>query len=151
MIKKLETTEGLQLLGNNYLGHLAFMANGTPYCLPITYFFDKESKSIISYAMEGHKLRAMRKNNRVSLAVDEIISSNHWRSILVHGIFEELHGSSAKYLLHKFSEGVKEVIAHKGESHPKFIKDFSITTDLEHIPTVYQIKIEGITGRFRDS
>lgn len=150
MIKKLETKEVLQLLRENYIGHLAFIANGGPYCLPITYFYDEESKSIISYTANGHKLRAMRKNNRVSLAVDEITSGSHWRSGLVHGVFEELHGSDAKYFLHKFSEGVKGVIANKEKSPPKYIKDFSISSDLEHIPTVYHIKIEDITGRFRD-
>ncbi|MEA1785679.1 pyridoxamine 5'-phosphate oxidase family protein [Arenibacter sp. GZD96] len=151
MIKKLEPKEALQLLADNYIGHVSFIANGSPFCLPITYFYDADSKSIISYASDGHKLRSMRKNNNVSLAVDEITSGNQWRSVLAHGVFEELHGSDAKYYLHKFSEGVKSVIAQKDNTHPKFIRDFSISTDLEHIPTVYHIKIEEITGKFRDA
>lgn len=151
MIKKLDTKQGLQLLADNYIGHVSFIANGTPYCLPITYFYDAESKCIISYATDGHKLRAMRKNKRVSLAVDEIVSGNQWRSVLVHGVFEELHGSDAKFYLHRFSEGVKSVIARKDSSHPKFIKDFSVSADLENIPTVFQIKIDDITSRYRDS
>ncbi len=151
MINNLATKEGIELLKDNYIGHLAFIANGGPYIVPITYFYDQESNSIISYSDEGHKINAMRKNNNVSLAVDEIISVNNWQSILVHGQFEELKGTDAKYLLHKFTEGVKSIILKKEKKHTKFISDFSSTSHLENIPIVYKIQIQEITGKFRAS
>lgn len=149
MIKNLETAKGIQLLKENYIGHLGFISNGGPYTVPITYFYDEESNSILSYSDEGHKISAMRKNGNVSLAVDEIISVDHWSSILAHGVFQELKGSDAKFLLHKFAEGIKGIISKKENKYPKFISDFSSATHLKNIPVVYKIQIQEITGKFR--
>lgn len=151
MTSNLATTEGIELLKDNYIGHLAFIANGEPYTVPITYFYDPESNRIISYSDVGHKINAMRKNKNVSLAVDEIISVDNWRCILVHGQFEELKGTDAKFLLHKFAEGIKSIISKKEKKYPKFISDFSNATHLEDIPIVYKIQIQEITGKFRSS
>lgn len=151
MIKKLNQKDEQQLLCNNYIGHLAFIAGGSPHVLPITYYYDRPNERIISYASEGHKIKAMRKNKLVSLAVDEIDSVNRWRSILVHGEFEEVHGIDAKYQLHQFSEGVKEVIARKEKKHLHFISEFSSKLQSVGIPIVYHIKIVDITSKFRES
>lgn len=151
MTKNLAAKEGIKLLKENYIGHLAFISNGGPYTVPITYFFDEESNSIISYSDQGHKINAMRKNNNVSLAVHEINSVDNWSSILVHGLFKELKGTDAKFLLHKFAEGIKSIISKKEKKYPKFISDFSNATHLENIPIVYKIQIQEITGKFRSS
>jgi nitroimidazol reductase NimA-like FMN-containing flavoprotein (pyridoxamine 5'-phosphate oxidase superfamily) len=149
MINNLPTIEGIKLLKDNYIGHLGFISQGGPYIVPITYFYDEESNSIISYSEEGHKISAMRQNTAVSLAVEEITSIEHWHSILAHGIFEELTGTDAKFKLHKFAEGVKGIISRKENKYPKFIRDFSSATHTEALPIVYQIKIQEITGKFR--
>lgn len=150
MIKKLEETEGTALLSRNYIGHLAFIDQSSPYIIPITYFFDKEDRCILSYSSEGHKIKAMRRNKQVSLCVDEIDSVNQWRSILVHGEFEEVDGSDAKMLLHRFSEGVKKVIAIKELRDLHFISEFSSKLESAGIPIVYRIKITEISGKFRE-
>ncbi|MGI9549832.1 MAG: pyridoxamine 5'-phosphate oxidase family protein, partial [Aurantibacter sp.] len=108
MIKDLELSKCLDLLGNNYIGRLAFISHGEPYIIPITYFHDSEEKSILSYAAKGHKIEAMRNYDSVALQVDEIKSIQEWRSVLVHGKFEELKGSTAKKYLHRFAEGVQD-------------------------------------------
>jgi nitroimidazol reductase NimA-like FMN-containing flavoprotein (pyridoxamine 5'-phosphate oxidase superfamily) len=151
MIKDLEHKEELQLLSDNYIGHLAFIASGSPHVLPITYFYDSRHRRIISYASEGHKIEAMRKNKLVALAVDEIDSVNKWQSILVHGEFAEVRGPDARFELRQFTEGVKEVIARKEKKQLQFISEFSSKLESEGSPIVYHIKITGITGKSRDS
>jgi len=151
MIKKLETKECIELLNNNYIGHLAFISHKEPYVLPITYYYNQENNTIIAYSSEGHKVEAMRKNDMVSLEVEEIKSVNNWRSVHLHGTFEELQGIDAKYLLHKFTQNVKKKITQKEGSHPKFIGEFSSKLSEQGIPIVYRININEITGKYRDA
>ncbi len=145
----LRANESMRILRHNYVGRLAFIAEGKPFTVPITYFFDPSDNSIISYSGQGHKIDAMRKNHSVSLQVDEIDSVNKWRSVLVHGVFEELKGIDARHLLHEFAEGVKSIISKNEPTMPHAIGDFSSKIHQEKIPIVYHIKILEITGKIR--
>lgn len=152
MIKDLTKEECLNILKNNYVGRLGYISKKSPYIIPITYFYyNHASNSIICYSGEGHKIEAMRKNHAVSLEVDEIKSVNSWRSILVHGKFEELHGIDAKHLLHEFTQGVVKIINQEGKVHPHFISEFSNRLHLEKVAVVYRIKILEVTGKKRES
>jgi nitroimidazol reductase NimA-like FMN-containing flavoprotein (pyridoxamine 5'-phosphate oxidase superfamily) len=150
-IKTLETQSRDALLGNNYVGRLAFIAKGEPHIIPITYFYDKENNRIISYSSEGHKVEAMRRNKQVALCVDEISSVSKWQSVLVHGEYQEVSGSDAKYVLRLFAEGVKAVIAEKENKKLQFINEFSSKLESLKSPVVYQIKITETTAKYRDS
>mgnify|MGYP001085801819 CR=1 FL=1 len=102
---------------NNHIGYLGCVYRQRPYVVPISYYFDGK-KAIIGYANEGHKIRAMRSNNAVSLQVSEIKSINHWKSMLAHGLFKELSGTDVKSRLHDFSEGIKK--AHSKKRRQRF-------------------------------
>ena len=147
--KNLKQSERERLLGNNFIGHLAFVDKGVPYTIPITYYFDHENNRIISYSSEGHKVKAMRKNPQVALCVNEIDSMSEWRSVLVHGEFEEVKGSDTRFVLHLFSEGVKRVIEEKEHKHLQFINEFSSKLSSGGVPIVYQIKITDSTSKYR--
>lgn len=149
MIKDLNTKEGLRVLQENYIGRLAFIAHGRPYVLPITYFYDEPNNAIISYTGEGHKLNSMRLSNSVSFQVDEIESANKWQSVLIHGMFEELSGSDARYQLHQFAAGVKDIIERKEKKDVQFIGEFSSKISTGEIPIVYRLKIIEMTGKLR--
>jgi nitroimidazol reductase NimA-like FMN-containing flavoprotein (pyridoxamine 5'-phosphate oxidase superfamily) len=151
MIKDLEIKECIELLSNNYIGHLAFISHQEPYILPITYSYNPKTNTITGYSSEGHKIDAMRKNDLVSLEVEEITSVNDWRSVHVHGTFEELQGIDAKYLLHEFTQKVKKLVAQKEGSQPEFISEFSSKIYGQGVPIVYRIRIQEITGKFRES
>lgn len=146
----LGSDECLKLLSQNYIGRLAFISGATPYITPITYYYDAQEKCVLSYSSEGHKVKAMRKSGSVALQIDEIHNIQDWRSVLVHGNYEELKGSTAKFYLHKFALGVQETIAEKEGSGPKFISDFSSRLTQKSIPIVYRIIINDISGKFRD-
>lgn len=148
MIRQLTDKECLYILTNNYIGHLAYIFNEKPFIAPITYFFHEKINAIIGYSAEGHKIRAMRKNNTVCMEVSEIDSVNVWDSILVHGRFEELEGSEAKAHLHDFSLGVKDLIIRKEHRKLDFINQFS-SKIYKDIPIVFLIRIDEITGKIR--
>src|SRR5680860_68477 len=149
-IKNMETSECLQLLGENYIGRLAYISGGTPYINPITYYHDVEEKSILSYSAPGYKIEAMEKHGSVAFHVDDIRSIQNWRSVLVHGNYEELEGSTAKKYLHRFAEGVQRTIAEKEGETPRFIQDFSSRLKERKSPIVYRIHIRDIVGKFRE-
>lgn len=149
MITNLETNECQFILSNNYIGHLGYIFQDKPFVVPITYFFDEKENHIICYSGEGHKIQAMRKNNRVSLQVDEIDSVNNWKSVLAHGTFKLYFGNEAKAHLHDFSLGVKNVITEKELQTVNFISEFSSKIYKDETPFVFIIKIEDLTGKKR--
>ncbi|MFD0797273.1 pyridoxamine 5'-phosphate oxidase family protein [Maribacter chungangensis] len=149
MIKDLKQAECLELLANNYLGHLGFIAGRSPHVTPITYFFDAEERCIISYSANGHKIDAMRSYEFVSLQVEEVTSIQEWKSVLIHCTFAEEAGSTAKKYLHKFTTGVRDIIERKTGEKPKFIEDFSSKLKGRELPVVYRLHIKDISGKFR--
>lgn len=150
MIKDLNLEECHRILSDNYIGRLAYIMEESPYVIPMTYYYDRKNNGIISYSLEGHKINAMRENELVSFEVDEIEEIARWKSVLVHGKFDELGGIDAKNLLHTFSLGVKEIINRKEEKELQFIHEFSSKLDAEgSSPIVYRINIEEITGKQR--
>ena len=151
MITDLGKHACIKILHDNYIGHLAYIYNGLPYVIPITYFYDQDSITVIAYSGEGHKIKALRINKYVSLEISEITTVNNWKSILVHGTFEELEGPDAKYELHKFALGVKKLIEKNEYNEVDFIPEFSGKTNPESMPIVYRINIQEITGKKRKS
>ena len=143
-------SEKTSILKNNYTGNLGYIAQENPFVIPITYFYDEENNSIISYSADGHKIDSMRKNKFVSLAVQEIESVNNWKSLLIHGTFEELNGIDAKQKLHLFSEGVKRIILRKEYKETEFISEFSGKLYTRGIPIVFRIAITEITGKRKE-
>lgn len=149
MIQKLDTINSKLLLSQNYIGYLAYIFNKRPYVIPITYFYDVSHDSLLGYSGNGHKTRALRINRECSMAVSDVTSVSDWKSVLVHGSYHELDGSTAKINLHKFSEGVKDVIREKDQADPQFISEFSSKIYKDGPPIVFRIDIEEIIGRQR--
>ena len=149
IIENMGEKDCLELLGENYIGRLGFISNERPSITPITYFYDMEENSILSYAAEGHKIDAMRKLDLVSFQVDEIKTLQNWKSVEIHGIFQELDASTAKKHLHTFAKGVQRTITRKNGESPKFISDFSSRLSERGGTIVYRILIKDISGKYR--
>ena len=151
MITNINKEECLQILKNNYIGHLAYIYGNLPFVIPITYYYDQNNITVIGYTGEGHKTKALQLNNAVSLEIAEILSIDNWRSILIQGRFEKLEGPDAKYGLHEFSLGVKKLIKEKDKKELQFTPQFTGKTNPEALPIVYRINIKKITGKERYS
>ena len=149
MIKTLGEKEKMLLLRSNYVGNLGYIFQDRPFVVPITYFYNEEQNNIICYSALGHKVNALRKNDAASLSVSHIDSVNDWKSVLVHGRYEEKNGATAKALLHQFSIGVKDIILRKELRDLDFISQFSSKIYKDDTPVVFIITIDEITGKMR--
>lgn len=149
MYTNLEEKESLSLLENDYLAHLSYIYQNRPFVVPITYFYDNISNVIICYSGEGHKMNAMRKNNHVALNVVDVDGLTKWKSVMVHGQFEQVMGSEAKAYLHSFSVGIKELIIKRELKELHFISEFSSKRVNENLPMIFVVRIEEVTGKKR--
>lgn len=133
------------------MGHLAFISKEQPFVVPITYYFDPTDNTVISYSALGHKIHAMRKNKSVSMVVEDIQSMTNWESVMIHGTYEELEGSTAKQKLHQFTQGVKGLLLQKEHKEVEFISEFSSKLYSRGVPIVYRINILEIRGKRREA
>ncbi|SDS58353.1 hypothetical protein SAMN05216503_3523 [Polaribacter sp. KT25b] len=148
MITNLKEEECSHLLANNYIGQLAYIYKDRPFVVPITYFFNKNN-IIIGYSDEGHKTMAMRKNNKISLQVSNIIDCDNWISVLAHGVYEEVTGSEAKKYLHEFTSGIKDIILRKEDRCLRSVGDFSSKKYTNHPPIIFRVTVDEMTGKRR--
>ena len=148
-IKNLSDDQVHKLLADHCVGSMGYIAQNAPYVVPITYYYDKATQSIISYATEGHKITSLRENPHASLLVYHKEGMNWWRSVLIHGVYEELHQLDAKFHLKHFCEGVRKVLDKQGIKPSEFINEFSSKADSKDIPVVYRIKVHEWTGKRR--
>ncbi|TDU40498.1 hypothetical protein BXY82_2548 [Gelidibacter sediminis] len=149
MYINLEASANQFVLENNYLGHLSYIYQDKPFVVPITYFYNQKKNVIICYSGEGHKMNAMRLNNNVAMNVIDVDSLTKWRSVTIHGTFEQLFASEAKSYLHEFSLGIKALIVEKEQKELSFISEFSSKMVNDNLPMIFIIKIEEITGKMR--
>ncbi len=148
-MKDLNYQQCLQVLSNNCIGRIAFIYRGNPEIIPITYYYNPEQHSIISYSAEGTKIKAMRQNKSVTFQADEIYALDKWKSVLAHGKYEELNSIDAKHVLRLFTDGVKELLRAKEKIQAKYISEFSSKIE-DHRPSIiYRINITDVVGRER--
>ena len=147
----LTTSECTRVLRDNFMGHLAFISKEQPFVIPITYYFDPTDNTVISYSALGHKIHAMRENKSVSMVVEDIQSMTNWESVMIHGTYEELEGSTAKQKLHQFTQGVKGLLLQKEQKEVEFISEFSSKLYSRGVPIVYRINILEIRGKRREA
>ena len=93
----------------------------------------------------------MRENKSVSMVVEDIQSMTNWESVMIHGTYEELEGSTAKQKLHQFTQGVKGLLLQKEQKEVEFISEFSSKLYSRGVPIVYRINILEIRGKRREA
>jgi nitroimidazol reductase NimA-like FMN-containing flavoprotein (pyridoxamine 5'-phosphate oxidase superfamily) len=80
MIGLLTSDEIDRVLRSQQVGRLACAADDRPYIVPITY----------ACSGAGHKIDVMRRQPNVCFLVDEIAGPSAWKSVVVHGAYEEI-------------------------------------------------------------
>jgi nitroimidazol reductase NimA-like FMN-containing flavoprotein (pyridoxamine 5'-phosphate oxidase superfamily) len=89
MIGKLHPDEIEDLLYRHHVGHLACVAEGRPYVVPITYAY--AGGCIYGHTLAGRKVAALRAHPHVCFEVAEQADWATWGSVVADGIYEELH------------------------------------------------------------
>ncbi|MDG1572659.1 pyridoxamine 5'-phosphate oxidase family protein [Robiginitalea sp. M366] len=148
--KEMSKNEMRQLLRSHCFGALAYLAHGHPFCVPVTYYYDPDSDSLISYSLEGHKVESMRDRPQVAFLVYEEQTPVNWRSVQLHGRYEEIRQIDAKACLHRFTKGVQEVLRQREGTEARALPDFAVVSDQKAVPVIYRIQIEEWSGRFQD-
>lgn len=89
MVGKLSKQEIEELLAENVFGHLGCNDAHNCYVYPTNYIYD--GKNIICHSQNGFKNGVMRTNKRVCFEVEVIKDDSNWKSVMVHGEYEEIH------------------------------------------------------------
>ena len=87
MIGKLYRDEVEDLLHRRHVGHLACVADGRPYVVPVTYVY--AGGVIYGHTLPGRKLAALRADPRVCFEVEERSDDATWGSVVAEGVYEE--------------------------------------------------------------
>ena len=131
-----------QLLHSQTVAHLGCLSQGEAYVLPVNYAYDGEA--IYVHSLEGAKVRAMREHGRVCVEVEDIDSPVDWRSAIVWGDFQELHGEAAQSALRRLIEHVLPQGAAPG-------RDPFAPPGLEDQVVIFRILLTEKHGRFAHS
>ena len=152
MSKFLSKDESLKEIEKQYVAKLGYISGNSPFIVPITYYYDKSENCIMAFSAEGHKIDGMRVNKTVCLYVDEIDSVKKWKSILIHGAFEEFDIFDREFYLKKLGKGIQNLLKIKKHKATRSIDEFSnikfSTINPLMNPIVYRIKIWDVTGRY---
>lgn len=145
---ELSLPEIRDVLGAQYYGHIGFHHDGRMQVLPITYVY--QDHAIYSFSFLGTKVLAMRADPELCFQAEQIVSSDHWRSVMAWGRYEELSGEEAtrgmNLLLDRlYTEGVHHTNVFLPFRHSKEAM-VKAAQDLDTI--VYRINLSEIIGRF---
>lgn len=124
------------ILREHGYGRVGFVLENEVYIIPINYAYD--GALIYGQAPPGTKVEGMRQNPKVAFEVDEIQDPAHWRSVLVHGRFVELHDRAEK-------EAAFDKVLGQAPGGER--SEVSWGFDLDHL-VVFQIEVSARTGRF---
>ena len=142
--QQLSESETISLLEKGTSGVLALLGDeGYPYSLPMSYAFDG-SRFIFHSALSGHKIDAIKNNNKASFCIvekDEVIPdeyTTYFRSVIAFGKIRILSRDeardAAKILGAKYRPGFEEELAA------------TVERNLDKM-CVFVLEIEHMTGK----
>jgi uncharacterized protein len=148
LVGKLNKQEIEELLAENVFGHLGCSDAHDSYVYPSNYLYD--GKQIICHSQDGFKNRVMRTNKRVCFQVDVITDHSNWKSVMIHGEYEEIHDhATLKKFINAFFD--RRLFIKKDQAS-MYGNTKKTGTDSE--PTnaiIFRIVIDEKTGRFEQS
>jgi len=136
MINRLSELECRKIIQTGRIARLGCIVDHEPYIVPINY--NLEDNCVYSHSLPGLKIKALRKNPRTCVQVDEIESDLCWRSVLAYGDFEEIITPNQR----------KEVLGKLLKRFPMLTPvESSIAADGSSLQViVFRIRIERMTG-----
>ena len=147
----LSNEEMTDVLLQESFGHLGCCDNAIPYVVPMAFAY--HDNVIYGQTKEGRKIAILRKNPHVCFQVQSQ-QGNVWRSVLCHGMFQELAVSE---LTHRGEiQAVQSLSAHLGKAQGQVGVGvgFSFAGTPEPLAmdgrtsTLFRIVISEKTGRF---
>jgi uncharacterized protein len=137
MIGNLNLHEIDQLLRMQQIGRLGLTGDGKVFVFPAAFGYDGSSLYLVS--REGLKVRLMRTQPEVCFEVEDITTPVHWRTVLVHGTFEELTEEADR-------DTALALVTAQGEQ--PLLPSMAPYMDGPEAIVVYRINVTEATGRF---
>lgn len=140
MLGELDENEIQEVLENNAIGRIGCSDGVEVYIFPINYRY--EQNAVMCYSLEGHKIEMMRKNPKVCFEVEEIQNSDHWKCVLINGVFEEITDVEE---LSQIRPHYTEYLIRRRLSHTAVPQ-----TEGPNLPAqvFYRIRFNKVSGRF---
>jgi nitroimidazol reductase NimA-like FMN-containing flavoprotein (pyridoxamine 5'-phosphate oxidase superfamily) len=145
LIHELLPAECREVLSRATLARLACSRADQPYVVPISFAYDRDSESLVSFSTVGKKIDWMRANPKVCAEIEDVTDRFHWTTVVVVGRYEEITSSAehrhvrhrALQLFERLDEWWLPGAAKVGaRENPAVV--------------IYQIHIEAISGRRAD-
>lgn len=132
----LEEERAREILAEKHFAHLGcVLEDGAPYVVPVNYLLRDDS--IYIHSLEGLKTRALRKNGKACLQVEDVRSPFSWKSAIAFGTFEEIDDPELR------SEALEELMKHFSALTP--VEGMEADRPAEEL-VVFRIRIDRVSG-----
>lgn len=88
LIESMTRQASLALLDRTRLARLGCAHDGQPYIVPMTFAYDADC--LYSFSTFGQAICWMRANPKVCVEVDELVTIEKWKTVIILGRYEEL-------------------------------------------------------------
>jgi len=88
LIETMTRQDSIALLDRTRLARLAYVREGQPQIIPMSFAYDADC--LYSFSTLGEKIVWMRANPRVCVEADELVNVEKWETVIVQGRYEEL-------------------------------------------------------------
>lgn len=88
LIETMTRQASIALLDRARLARLAYVRDGQPHIVPMSFAYDADC--LYSFSTLGEKIVWMRANPRVCVEADELVNVEKWETVIVQGRYEEL-------------------------------------------------------------
>lgn len=95
MIGKMTEEDMQDMLTDSSVGRIGCSSGGITYIVPVNYVY--QDGDIYIRGVEGQKTKMMRDNPAVCFEIDHISNSKNWRSLIIHGVSEEVKDEMERY------------------------------------------------------
>jgi nitroimidazol reductase NimA-like FMN-containing flavoprotein (pyridoxamine 5'-phosphate oxidase superfamily) len=145
LVHELDPTECAVVLQRTTLGRLGCSHLDQPYVVPVYFSYDGERNCLYGFSAIGQKVKWMRQNPKVCVEVEEIEDRAHWKTVVVIGRYEEIHGDPREADARRRAERLFQ------ERHEWWLPAAATLASKprEHA-VLFRIAIERITGRRAD-
>ena len=116
--RELSSDEIEEFLGGQRIARLGCHSAGATYVVPLIYAY--EDGVVVAVTTEGRKTAMLRENPSVCVEVDEYDADGKgsWRSVIAHGIYEELADDAIEPALALMRERFARTAGRAAEPRP---------------------------------
>ncbi len=147
MMGPLNVDEIEDVLRSEIVARIAYVYEGKPHIVPVTYVYDGES--IYIHSAEGTKTRAMRENPDVCVEVEQIRSMTRWKTVVAEGKVERLMDDAHEQAMDLLSARFAPVETSE-TARPSRREDVHRREGITR-PVLFRIRLLSKTGRFEQS